>query len=367
MGLHGMYNGALKFTNVKIPVENRLLEEGRGLAIALATINVGRLTVPAACAGGAKQMLSIARRWGKSRVQWGQPVGLHEEGRHKLSFIAATTFAIEAISLLTSAWQDEGKVDIRIEGAMAKLFCTEALWKIVNETMQLRGGRGYETARSLKARGEPAWGVERALRDTRINMIFEGSSEIMRLFLAREAIDPHLKRIGAILSNKLSFGQKIKTAFGTLGFYSKWYPMQFFKGMKAESYSDLGPLAKHFKYVEKHAHKLARKLFYYMGRYRQKLEAHQLILGRLMEIGSELFAISATISHAASLYKKDPTNKTPLELADYFAKMARRRIEEKFDALSNNDDKPSDKLAKKVIDGEMKWLEKGIISVGPEE
>lgn len=367
MGLHGMYNGALKFTDVKIPVENRISEEGRGLAIALATINVGRLTIPAACAGGAKQLLSIARRWGKSRVQWGKPVGLHEEGRHKISYIASTTFAIEAISKLTSSWQDQGNIDIRIEGSMGKLFCTEALWRIVDETLQLRGGRGYETARSLKARGEPPFAVEQAMRDARINLIFEGSSEIMRLFLAREALDPHLKKVSALFSHQLSFRQKMKAGLGTLGFYFKWYPSQFLKPMFSKRYTDLGPLGKHFQYVEKNAHKLARKLFYYMGRYREKLESRQLILGRLIEIGSELFAISATVSYAIALHKKNPSDHSPIELAGFFAAGARRRIEERFRALSDNDDKQSNALAKNVLDGSMKWLEEGIIWVGPEE
>lgn len=365
MGLHGMYNGALKFTDVKIPIENRISEEGRGMAIALATINVGRLTIPAACAGAAKQLLSICRRWGKSRVQWGKPVGLHEEGRQKISYIASTTFAIEAISKLTSSWQDQGEVDIRIEGAMAKLFCTEALWKIANDTLQLRGGRGYETARSLKARGEPPYAVEQSVRDARINLIFEGSSEIMRLFLAREALDPHLKKAGALFSEKLSLGEKLKAGFKMLGFYMKWVPSQF--TIFSKSYSDLGILAKHFRYVEKNAHKLARKLFYYMVRYREKLESRQLILGRIIEIGSELFAISATVSYAASLHKKNPSDSTPLELADFFAVSAKRRIEEKFRALSDNDDRQSNALAKEVIEGKMKWLEEGIIWVGPED
>lgn len=367
MGLHGMYNGALKFTDVKIPVENRISEEGRGMAIALATINVGRLTIPAACAGGAKQLLSIARRWGKSRVQWGKPVGLHEEGRQKISFIASATFAIEAISKLTSSWQDQGNIDIRIEGSMAKLFCTEALWKIADDTLQLRGGRGYETARSLKARGEVPFAVEQAMRDARINLIFEGSSEIMRLFLAREALDPHLKKAGALFSNKLSIGQKALAGFKMLGFYLKWYPTQFLAPLFSKSYSELGPLGKHFAYVEKNAHKLARTLFYYMGRYREKLESRQLILGRIIEIGSELFAISATVSYAAALHKKNPADPSPIELADYFAISARRKIEGLYKALSDNDDRQSNALAKNVIEGKMKWLEEGIIWVGPEE
>ncbi|HEY4831024.1 MAG TPA: acyl-CoA dehydrogenase family protein, partial [Waddliaceae bacterium] len=268
MGLSGIYNGMLKFTDVKIPVENLLWEEGRGLAMALATINVGRLTLPAACAGAAKQCLSIARRWGKDRVQWGLPVGLHEAGREKLAYMSATILAMEAMTWLTCAWADQGTADIRIEAAMAKLFCTESLWKIVDMTMQLRGGRGYEKATSLIARGEVGYPVERVMRDCRVNLILEGSTEIMKLFLAREAMDPHLKKLGDLIKKKQPPLKMVGQALKLLGHYSLWYPKEWLLSFTSRSYSELGDLAKYFRFSERCSHKLARYLVYYMGRYR---------------------------------------------------------------------------------------------------
>jgi alkylation response protein AidB-like acyl-CoA dehydrogenase len=367
MGLNGIYNGMIKFTNVKIPKENLIWEEGRGLAMALATINVGRLTLPAACAGSAKQLLSIARRWGKSRVQWGLPVGLHEAGREKLAYMASTTLAMEAMAWLTSAWADEGKVDIRIEAAMAKYFCTEALWKITDMTMQLRGGRGYEKASSLIERGEPGFPVERAMRDCRINMILEGSSEIMKLFLAREAMDPHLRRLGDLIRKRMPISQMVPKILKLIGHYSIWYPSQYFKSLFSGSYRDLGPLAKHFSFCESTSHTLARNIFFYMVKYQQGLERKQMILGRLMDIGTDLFAMAAVCSYAQSLVEDDPQNKTPFHLADYFCQQARRRINNNFDALADNDDLQANKLAQQVISDDLKWLEEGIIWIGPEE
>lgn len=367
MGLNGIYNAMIKFTDVKIPVENRIWDEGRGLAMALATVNVGRLTLPAGSAGAAKQCLSIARRWGASRVQWGQPVGLHEPGRQKIAYIASTTFAIEAISFLISSWQDQGKVDIRIEAAMAKMFCSEALWKIVDMTMQLRGGRGYEKARSLKARGEPPYAVERIMRDCRINMILEGSTEIMKLFLAREAMDPHLKRIGVLLKKEISFANKAKAFFKILGHYATWYPKQLFQGLASGSYKEMGELENQFQFIEKYSHKLARTLFFYMAKYQQKLESRQHILGRMMEIGTDLFAMGAACAYAQCLVKQKPEDRSPLDLANFFCVMAKRRIHEQFSSLSDNDDRESNALAKKVLNGDFKWLETGIIWVGPKD
>lgn len=367
MGLGGIYNGLLTFDNVKIPVENRLGEEGRGLAMALATVNVGRLTLPAACTGAAKQCLHASRQWGSKRIQWGMPVALHEAGRQKIAYMAATTFAMEAVSWLTGQWADEGKVDIRIEAAMAKLFCTEALWKITDVALQLRGGRGYEKATSLKARGEIPYPVERAMRDCRINTILEGSSEIMKLFLAREAMDPHLKKLGFLLKGPVSPLKMAIEIPKLLGQYSWWYLKQLFRPMKTQSYKELGPsLATYFQFIEKTAPKLARNIFYYMAKYQKKLEHKQMILGRLMDIGTDLFVMAAACSYA-KLQAQKLNNDSPIDLARYFCEGAMRRINQYFTELSDNDDRHTNSIAKRVVDKEFKWLEEGIIRVGPED
>lgn len=367
MGLGGIYNGLLKFTDVKIPAENLLWKEGRGLALALGTINVGRLTLPAASLGASKQCLSIARRFGASRVQWGMPIGLHEDGREKIAYIAATTFAMEAITWLTSHWADKGDVDIRIEAAMAKLFCTEELWKIVDMTMQLRGGRGYEKGRSLKARGEDPFPVERIMRDCRINRILEGTTEIMKLFLAREAMDDHMKKAAPLLSKKTTFQEKAKAFWEMTKFYAGWYPKQQFASFRSKKYPEAGKLEKYFQFIEKSSHQMAAALFHAMAKYQQKLEQRQLLLGRLMDIGTDLFAMSATLAYALLLHKKNPEDETSLELADYFCTLAKRRINEKFEALSDNDDKKGNKIAEKAINKEFRWLEKGVQWMGKDE
>jgi len=366
MGLNGIYNGLLRFTNVKIPAENLLGDEGRGLAMALDTINVGRLTLPAASAGVAKQCLSIARRWGTERIQWGMPVGLHEAGRSKLSEIISTSFAIEAISCLTSKWEDQGNIDIRIEAAMAKMFSTEALWKITDMTLQLRGGRGYETARSLKARGEPPYPVERAMRDCRINTILEGSTEIMKLFLTREAVDPHLKKILPLIKGEVKGNARYTYIAKLMWHYSKWYLGQIFKSWTTSSYPQLRDLDKHYKFIEKNSHKLARSIFYYMALYQQKLERKQNLLGRLIDVGTDLFVMAATCSYAIS-QARALNDDSPIELADYFCQGARRRVQENFKALTDNDDKRRNHLGKRVIEKDYRWFEEGIMWIGPDK
>jgi len=367
MGIRGIQNGLLRFKDVKVPVENILLGEGKGLKLALTTLNTGRLTLPAACTGVAKQCLSIARRWGNSRVQWGLPIGQHEAGREKIAFMASTTLAMEAVSWLTSHWADRHDIDIRIEAAMAKLFCSEMAWKIVDMTMQMRGGRGYEKASSLAARGEVPYPVERMMRDTRINTIIEGTSDIMKLFLAREAMDPHLRLAADILKKHVPIGQKMKAGAKLASFYSGWYLNQWFNSSLWSQHDEMGVLADHYKFIHSTSHRLARTIFHNMGLYRDKLERKQVLLGHLMEVGTELFAMSATCSYASMLAKREGGDASAITLADMFCRDAARRIESHFNAISHNDDQLMNAVGKAVLAGDMRWLEEGVAWIGPRE
>ena len=361
MGLKAIENALIRFTNVKVPAENIIWGEGKGLKLALVTLNTGRLTLPASCAAGAKRSLEIARIWAAERKQWGAPIGKHDAVAQKLGRMAADTFAMESVSDLASLMADKGTVDIRLEAAIAKMWNSEVGWRIVDDLLQIKGGRGYETADSLRSRGERPDPVERMMRDFRINMIFEGSSEIMRLFIAREAVDTHLKVAGALIDPKSSTGTKVKALFGAGAFYALWYP-KLWIGLEGRfGYGDFGPLATHLRFAERRSRKLARALFHAMVRFGPKLEKRQAVLGRLVEIGAELFAISATISRAQAMVKKNPADRSPIELADAFARNARRRVEERFAALFDNDDVLNYSVAQKTMAGQFAWVEAGMV------
>jgi len=361
MGIRAIQNGLMRFNDVHVPVENVLWGEGRGLKLALTTLNTGRLTLPAATTGMAKQCLSFCRRWGAARSQWGLPVGAHEFGRHKLAWIASHTLAMEAVTWLTSHWADQG-IDLRLEAAMAKLFTSETAWRIVDMTMQLRGGRGYEKAASLQARGEEPYPVERMLRDCRINLIIEGTSEIMRLFLAREAMDPHLRLAADVIRPGVPTGTKMRAGARLAAHYSAWYAQQWLNGSLWHHHDEMGGLAGHYHYIEAGAHRLARTIFHQMGMYRDKLERRQLILGRLMDIGTDLFAMAATCSYARHLATRPAE-----QLADHFCREAVRRIEHLYRELAANEDRSANTVGKAVLAGDMRWLEDGVEWIGRRE
>jgi alkylation response protein AidB-like acyl-CoA dehydrogenase len=199
MGLRGLENSVTEFEDVFVPNENVIAGIGRGLRVALGTLNTGRLSLPAICVGATKYSLKIVRQWANERKQWGEPIGRHDPVAQKIALIAGTAFGLEAMVDVSSRMADDKRRDFRIEAAIAKLYGSERAWEAVDTMVQIRGGRGYETARSLAARGEKPVPAEQMLRDMRINRIFEGSTEIMHLMIAREAVDQHLQIAGDIL------------------------------------------------------------------------------------------------------------------------------------------------------------------------
>ncbi len=362
MGLHGIQNGLLRFNNVKVPKENILWGIGQGLKLALVTLNTGRLTIPAATCGAVKWCLNLSRKWANEREQWGSAIGKHDAIAYKLASMAATTFAMESVTWLSSALADQKKTDIRLEAAMAKLFCSEGSWRITDDTVQIRGGRGYESAESLRARGEKGIPVERAMRDMRINLIIEGTSEIMRLFIAREAMDQHLRYIFPLLNPKTKPGDKIGIFLKAVKFYSFWYPQLWFGWKKSPSRIKVPSKLKiHFDYVEVTARKLARNLFHAMMKYQAGLEKRQRVLFRIVNIGTDLFGIAASCSRAAMLYEKNPSDEGPIELANLLSREAERRINRQFHGIFKNDDRSGYRIAMNVLAGKYEWLEQGII------
>jgi alkylation response protein AidB-like acyl-CoA dehydrogenase len=361
MGLRALYNAVVKFTNVRVPRANIISKEGAGLKVALTTLNTGRLTLPAACVGVSKRLLEICRKWAGERIQWGVPIGKHAAIAGKIAEMAGNVFAMEAMTFLTSSLLDRKAGDLRIETAMCKMWATETTWRIADEAMQVRGGRGYETAASLAGRGEPPIAVERFLRDCRVNTIFEGSSEIMRLFIAREALDPHLKIGGAIFNTQLAMSDRAKAVLNSGKFYAGWYPRQWLPDGASDVENLHELLSEHVNYAARTSKRLARGLFHAMARFGPKLDREQLLLSRFVGVATELFAISATCSYAQWLLDQAKPADEILSIADYFCESARMRIDHHFAGTARNADKRGFDLVQDLLAGKHELLRQGIV------
>ena len=367
MGIKGTENGVMRFTNVRVPKENVLGGEGKGLKLALRTLNTGRLTLPATSAVAVKKCLKICREFAQERVQWGKPIGKHDAVAQKLGRMAAHAFALEAVSDLAALLSDQGKTDIRLEAAVAKMWNTERGWEIIDDALQIRGGRGYETSESLEGRGEKPVPMERMMRDFRINLIFEGSSEIMRLFIAREAVDSHLKVAGAIANPRAATGAKVTALFKAGFHYALWYPTRWIGWGHWPRFGEFGKLAKHVRYADRTARRLSQALFHSIVRFGPGLEKRQAVLGRLVEISAELFAMSASCSRAQMLQTSKSAEdrargSQAKDLADIFCRLARRKIQDRFRSLFRNDDVVVYRTAQRVLSNELVWLEEGLVA-----
>jgi alkylation response protein AidB-like acyl-CoA dehydrogenase len=364
MGLRALANAVISFKDVRVPAENLIGAEGRGLKIALTTLNDGRLSIPNSSVGMAKACLGITRRWASERVQWGRPVGEHEAVAHMIADMAARTYAMESVANLATEMSDRGGYDIRLEAAAAKEWNTFRAWEMVDHTMQIRGGRGYETELSLAARGEEPVGVERMMRDYRINKIFEGSTEIMHLFMARELVDRHLQLAGALIDPEQGLAAKLSALPRMAAFYGWWYPSLWLGFGIWPRFAGFGRLASPLRFVERSARKLARESFHGMLVYRARLQAKQAFLFRLVDVASELFAMAASIARAQALSDAGrPEAAEARDLAEEFCRGARRRVKQLFRELWSNDDDSRYSTARDVLRGRHAWLERGILGV----
>jgi alkylation response protein AidB-like acyl-CoA dehydrogenase len=365
MGLRAISNAVMGFRDVRVPAENLIGGEGRGLKIALTTLNDGRLSIPNISLGTARACLEIVRRWSNERVQWGKPIGRHEAIAHKIADIAASVYAAESLVSLATEMSDRGGYDIRLEAAAAKEWTTGKVWQIIDETMQIRGGRGFETEQSLAARGEEPIPVERVMRDYRINKIFEGSTEIMHLFMAREMVDKHLQLAGALIDPARPVSVRLAVIPRMLAYYAWWYPTRWLGWGFWPRHARFGPLARHLRFVERTSRRLARASFHGMLVYRAKLQNKQAFLFRLVDIANESFAMAASTCRARALADRGaPEAAEATRMADAFCRSARRRVKALFRELWSNDDVARYRLGVAVLEGRHRWLEHGTMAPG---
>ncbi|MCH8872933.1 acyl-CoA dehydrogenase family protein [candidate division KSB1 bacterium] len=324
LGIHGSSTTELTFDNIKVPVENLIGPEGKGFKVAMEVLNSGRLGLAAACAGGIKTLIRMSVNHATNRKQFNTPIAEFEMIQGKITKMVVDVFVLESMVYLTTGLIDRGDIDYSIESSICKVYASEAVWNAVNEAMQIAGGIGYSKE----------YPYERALRDARINLIFEGTNEVLRAFIALAGMQEHgeyLKKVGKALQNPLN----------EMGILTDYALHRIKKRVATERLTDVHEALKDevgkFEEYAKELHRATEKV---LSKYRKNIILQEFILNRLADMTIDLYAMIAVISRVDSLLKEKGQKKAQkqLTICKTFCEEAWRRIRRNARQVDNNID-----------------------------
>jgi len=326
MGVRGTATARLAFKEMFVPRENVLGQVGKGLKVALTVLDFGRTTFGASCTGAAKFCVQRAVNHAKTRVQFGEPLGTFELVKEKLAYMQAGVFAMEACTYETAALIDAGEGDFMLETAMLKVFATETLWRILNDTFQLHGGLAYFTDQPF----------ERMVRDHRINTIGEGANDVLRAFVALVGMrDVGLELKGVRdavyqpLGNLTRLGSFAGRQLGSL-LVSPTVPVR-----NSELEPEAAQLGKLIRSLGSSVQKL-------LIQHQMSIVDRQYQLGRIADAATELYVSACVLNRLDALLRDhhdhDAALRLDLESGRYYLLTARRRIRQALASLGDNDD-----------------------------
>jgi alkylation response protein AidB-like acyl-CoA dehydrogenase len=331
LGIRASSQAELVFRGVHVPPERVLGEVGKGFGVAVNVLNAGRLTLAAGCTNGAKALLGEFTGYAAQRVQFGKPLADFEITQRKAASLAADVYAADAMVGLLAAAMDRPGEDCAMEAAICKVFCSELIWRSADEMVQLAGGRGY-------VKPHP---YERWLRDARINRIFEGANEILRLFISLNGIQGPAEKLAAL-------GSALRTPLKSWGMMAE-FAADRVKGIFGASDRFETPfhprLSGHAQYFEKHVTELKAAVDAAVTKHRKQIIERQFVLERLAEMGIQLFSTAAVLSRTQALLEQqgEPGSDRELELCDLYCVEAGRRFRAARLALDAREDEVDDR------------------------
>jgi len=333
LGIHGSNTTSLNFDNVKVPVENMLGAMGKGFKVAMEVLNVGRLGLASGCVGGAKVMAKMAVEHAKNRKQFGKPIADFEMIQEKISRMMVDIYAAESMVYLTTALADR-QMDFSLESAASKIFASETVWRVSDEAMQIAGGIGYSKD----------YPFERALRDARINLIFEGTNEILRAFIALSGMQgpgEYLKKIGKALRDPIK-------GFGLLTGYAARKVKDTVAADKLQNiHPKLGDEAEKFN---EYADELRSGTEKVLMKYGKEVITRQFAQRRIADMAIDLYAMVAVISRLDTLLKSAVPAENDLIVGRMFIDDAWRRIRRNVRQLDTNMDKSRKEICEIVYE-----------------
>ena len=323
LGIRGSTQAELLYENMEVPVDHVLGAVGKGFTVAVHVLNAGRLTLAAGCTSGVKKMVTEMARYAEERVQFGHPLAHFEITQRKLARFAADAYAADAMLGVLSALADDSDADFSLEAACAKVFASELIWEAADEMVQIAGGRGFVKP----------YPYERLLRDSRINRIFEGANEVLRLFIALNGIQgpaESLKEVGTALRRPLR----------NLGLLSGFATSRIrgILGSTGSLDAKIHPrLEQHKQFFEKHVKELKSSTDRAILRHRRDIVERQLVLERLANMAIELFATACVISRTQSLIeqKGEEEAEREISLCDLFCVESGLRFRSARDTLGS--------------------------------
>lgn len=319
-GIRGSNTTSLSFDNVQVPVENMLGPMGKGFKVAMEVLNLGRLSLAAGCAGGSRQLIEASVEYAKNRRQFGQPIANFEIIRDKIARMVAETYAAESMVYLTAALADRGDVDYSLESAISKVFASDVLWRSVDSAMQIAGGVGYSTE----------YAFERYMRDARINLIFEGTNEVLRAFIALAGMQgpgEYLKKIGKALRDPIK-GFGLLTEFAVHKVKDR-VASDSLKGID----SRLSQEASRFNEFAKELHLLVERA---LTRYGKDIINHEFILQRFANMAIDLYGMAAVLSRLNTRMQAKKSVERDLPAAKLYCDEAWRRVRREARQIDNN-------------------------------
>ena len=341
MGIRASSTTTVRFEDVRVPKENLLGEEGKGFKIAMSILNHGRTGLGAGAVGGQKRILQLAAQHANERKQFGRPIGSFGLVKDKIGRMATRLYASESLVYLVSATIDRGGVDYSLEGAATKVFNSEALWVAADEALQIAAGMGY-------MREQP---YERILRDVRINRIFEGTNEILRLYVGLTGVQKpgeYLQGLGKDLANALN--DPIKS-LGVLRNYGLRKVRQTIPYGRTQISKAHESLRKQVANVEDAVQQLALQSETVLRRYGRQIVEKQFATRRLADVAIDLMAMLAVISRTTRIIESRglAASQQELDLAIAFCTDAHHRVQQNFHAAGHNNDEEIKAIADRTL------------------
>ncbi len=361
-GCRGIENAYMTFENVRIPAANVIGEIGKGLKYALSILNVGRaISIPAICLGMAKQAWQPTIDRALTRYVFQKPLAERQTQQMRIGRMAVDLFAMEALATLVWRLADQHHYDTRIEAAIAKMVCSERTIAFLKDAQILFGGIGYETADSKRFRGEAGFGIEQLVRDAEMYRIGEGATDILRPFVAREGLSPHLERAKRYFDEGLFGLRRMKELLVLLRFYVPWYwRLWRRRPLPAHVPIQHAKVRPKLRYVEQASRKLARAILYAMVVQREAMRDDQGRQNRIEAIGEDLLCIAAAALYAE---KQEQTHRNGGEwdLADEVFEIAKGRVSQHILEIIFNRDATLQAIGKHALRGRFQGLSDGAI------